>query len=216
MLTTDRFNMKAERAIAYIDGFNLYFGLKDSGWSCYYWLDLKHLCQCFTNDPKHPRNLISVKYFTSRVTGPPDKRKRQSTYLEALNAIGGIKPYYGKYQPTPFTCKQCGFVSEEPEEKMTDVQLATELVSDAYQNNYETAFIISGDRDLVPAVESVVRKPLNKHAIVIFPPKRTNTDLMGVATAYLHITENELKKCLLPPEIKKIGGYALKCPDSWH
>ena len=31
------------RVISYIDGFNLYFGLKDKGWKRYYWLDLAAL-----------------------------------------------------------------------------------------------------------------------------------------------------------------------------
>jgi len=34
-----------ERAIAYIDGFNLYYGLKEKHWRYYYWVDLKLLCQ---------------------------------------------------------------------------------------------------------------------------------------------------------------------------
>jgi uncharacterized LabA/DUF88 family protein len=208
--------MNAERVIAYIDGFNLYFGLREKGWACYYWLNLKQLCQNFTNDPRHPRNLILVKYFTSRITDPPDKRKRQSTYLEALNTIAGIQPYYGIYQPTAIKCEQCGYVNYKPEEKMTDVQLSTELVSDAYKNKYDTAIIISGDRDLVPAIETIRSNPPNKRVIVIFPPMRTNKDLMGVANAYLHITEKELEKSLLPPAITKTGGYVLNCPSEWH
>ena len=32
-----------ERVNAYIDGFNLYFGLKSKGWRRYYWLDLRAL-----------------------------------------------------------------------------------------------------------------------------------------------------------------------------
>lgn len=31
------------RVIAYIDGFNLYFGLKSKGFKKYYWLDLSAL-----------------------------------------------------------------------------------------------------------------------------------------------------------------------------
>ncbi len=208
--------MKAERVIAYIDGFNLYFGLKDKKWSCYYWLNLKLLCHSFTNKPGRPQRLLLVKYFTSRITGPPDKKKRQSTYLEALNTIEEIQLFCGIYQPTPFVCKKCGHKNEEPEEKMTDVQLATALVSDAYQNNYDTAFVVSGDRDLVPAIEIIKSKPLYKRAVVIFPPMRTNADLMGVASAYLHITEAELKKSLLPFEITKPGGYVLRRPMEWQ
>ena len=29
-----------QRVAVYIDGFNLYYGLKSKGWSRYYWLDL--------------------------------------------------------------------------------------------------------------------------------------------------------------------------------
>lgn len=31
---------KKERVIAYVDGFNLYFGMKDAGFEAYKWLDL--------------------------------------------------------------------------------------------------------------------------------------------------------------------------------
>ncbi|MCX5994049.1 MAG: NYN domain-containing protein [Chloroflexi bacterium] len=205
--------MKAERVIAYIDGFNLYFGLKEKGWRRYYWLNVKSLCQSLLKSPQH---LVNVKYFTSRITSPPDKRKRQSTFLEVLNTIEGIELYFGKYQVTPYICEQCGHPNDIPEEKMTDVQIATELVSDAYQNKYDTAFIISADRDLVPSIEKIRSKPLDKRAVIVFPPMRTNDDLRGVANAYIHITESELKKSLLPPEITKIGGYVLKCPIEWQ
>jgi hypothetical protein len=33
--------MSNKRVIAYIDGFNLYFGLRDSGYRRYYWLDIE-------------------------------------------------------------------------------------------------------------------------------------------------------------------------------
>jgi hypothetical protein len=38
-----------QRVIAYIDGFNLYYGLKDKGWRRYYWLNLNSLS---TSNPK--------------------------------------------------------------------------------------------------------------------------------------------------------------------
>ena len=34
-----------ERIIAYIDGFNLYFGLRAKGWKRYYWLNLRAMCE---------------------------------------------------------------------------------------------------------------------------------------------------------------------------
>ncbi len=34
-----------QRVTAYVDGFNLYFGLKDSSFKRYYWLDVSALAQ---------------------------------------------------------------------------------------------------------------------------------------------------------------------------
>jgi len=69
------------RVIAYIDGFNLYFGLKSAGWKRFYWLNLQAMAQ---NLLKPQQELVFTKYFTSRVSYPPDKERRQSTFIEAL------------------------------------------------------------------------------------------------------------------------------------
>ena len=205
--------MKSKRIIAYVDGFNLYFGLKEKGWSRYYWLNIYVLCR---NLLKPPQQLILVTYFTSRIPGPPDKKKRQSAFLDALGTVPGIKSYYGKYQTTPVPCENCGHSNGFPEEKMTDVQISSEMVSDAHLGNYDTALLITGDRDLVPAIERVRSDFPNKRVLVAFPPLRTNTDLKVVASAYIHVTENVLERSLFPPQIPIIGGYILECPPSWH
>lgn len=205
--------MKTERVIAYIDGFNLYFGLKERGWRYYYWLNVRSLCQHLL---RPPQQLMMVKYFTSRINSPEDKRKRQSTFIDALNTISGIKLFYGKYQLTPVTCEHCQYKNEIPEEKMTDVQISTEMVSDAFEDVFDTAFLLSADRDLVPAIEKVRSKFSNKRVIVVFPPMRTNSDLRGVANGVMHITEEKLKVSLLPEEIPTAGSYVLRRPNEWH
>lgn len=205
--------MKSERVIAYVDGFNLYFGLKEKGWRCYYWLDIQSLCRKLLRPEQH---LVIVKYFTSRIKkASPEKRKRQSTYIEALNSTAGLKPYYGKYHLNPYKCKNCDFIDEIPEEKMTDVQLGVEVVSDAYQDKYDTAFIITGDIDLVPSIEKVRAEFSNKRVIVVFPPMRATDELRAVASGYLHIDESLLKRSQLPDEIVKAGGYVLRRPTAW-
>src|SRR5689334_21698093 len=83
------------RAIAYIDGFNLYFGLRESGWQRYYWLDVQSLSASLLPAES---DLIGTKFFTTRVADPPDKRKRQSDYLEALQTSTKCELFFGKYQ----------------------------------------------------------------------------------------------------------------------
>ncbi len=49
-----------QRVFVYIDGFNLYFGLKSKGWKRYYWLNLARLAE---NLLKPSQNLAMIRYF---------------------------------------------------------------------------------------------------------------------------------------------------------
>ena len=80
-------NQKKERVIVYIDGFNLYFGLLEAGFVNCKWLNLNKLAH---NLLQPNQEIIEIKYFTSRVSNNPDKQKRQSTYIEALESVGEI------------------------------------------------------------------------------------------------------------------------------
>ena len=51
------------RVTAYIDGLNLYYGLRDKGWRRYYWLDVRRLIE---NLLKPGQALGEVHYFTTR------------------------------------------------------------------------------------------------------------------------------------------------------
>ena len=58
-----------KRTIAYIDGFNLYYGLLRRE-PAYKWLDLWKLAEALVS----PLNqIVAVKYFTSRVNYDPKK-----------------------------------------------------------------------------------------------------------------------------------------------
>jgi hypothetical protein len=63
-----------KRVITYIDGFNLYYGLKEKGWKRYYWLDIRKLSESLL---KPWQELNEVKYFTARISAgeknTPDK-----------------------------------------------------------------------------------------------------------------------------------------------
>jgi uncharacterized LabA/DUF88 family protein len=130
------------RVIIYIDGFNLYFGLKSQGWERFLWLDVaalsRHLLQ-------PDQTLIKTKYFTSRIKSPPDKVKRQSTYLDALESLPDVSIFYGHYLINPHTCYNCGSTYNIASEKMTDVNIAVEMLEDAFRDNFDTAILISAD-----------------------------------------------------------------------
>ena len=205
-------NSKPQRVIIYIDGFNLYFGLKSKKWKSYYWLDIHKLAE---NILVGNQTLVCVKYFTSRISFPPEKVKRQGTYIEALETLPLVKIFYGNYQSNKSICRRCGNVSMIPSEKMTDVNIAVELLSDAYEDKYDKAILISADSDLTAPIKTVHRLFSNKKVVVTFPPDRHSFVLKEVAAASFTLGRKKIADSLFPDEVKKRNGYILKRPERW-
>ncbi len=202
-----------KKVITYIDGFNLYFGLKDKYGRKYYWLDLYKLsCRLL----KKGQELISVKYFTSRIENPEDKRKRQNKYLEALKAKDNIQIYFGKYHTNHIKCPKCQSIINLPSEKETDVNIAVEILTDAVNDNYDTALIISGDSDLVPAIRRAKELFPTKRFISVFPPKRSSFELRYISDGYFTISENNIRNSQLEHSFLIKDGLLITKPNEWN
>ena len=201
-----------ERVIAYIDGFNLYFGLKSAGWKKFYWLDLQTMVQ---NLLKPHQDLVFTKYFTSRVSYPPEKERRQSTFIEALETLDEFRIFYGHYQANPQRCRGCGKKVMVPNEKMTDVNIAVEMMSDAYQDLFDTALLVSADSDLTAAVLAIKNLFPKKRVIVAFPPQRHSAQLQRLAHGFLQIGRANLAKSVFPDVVQKADGFVLHRPAEW-
>jgi hypothetical protein len=201
------------RVVAYVDGFNLYFGLKQKGWRRYYWLDIQLLAQQL---PKFNQQLQCTKYFTARIGGPPDKQGRQARFIEALETLPGVHLFFGKYQINARTCPRCGFSDSVPNEKMTDVNIAVELFRDAVADLYDIALLISADGDLAPVVRAVRESFADKRVVVAFPPARHSTELQEAAHACLTIGRGVIARSQLPETVLKPDGYALRRPGGWQ
>jgi uncharacterized LabA/DUF88 family protein len=202
-----------ERLIAYIDGFNLYFGLRSRGWERFYWLNLQNLIQ---NLLLPDQTLVETKYFTAKIKSPPDKRKRQTTYLEALGTLTDFRIFYGHYLEAKIKCWNCDHTFTTYHEKMTDANIATELLTDAFQNRFDTALIVSADGDLVGPVKKVKQLFPGKRIVIVFPPKRHSVELRKIANACLHISRTILAKSMFPDRVPKPDGFVLKRPKQWR
>lgn len=202
---------KKERVVVYVDGFNLYFGMLDAGFDYCKWLNLNLLIKNLLN---HNQELVEVKYFTSRVSNNPEKQKRQNVYIEALESVG-VKIYYGNYQSDTIECKRCNNIWPKFNEKMTDVNIATQILIDAYQNKYDMAMLISGDSDLVPPIKAVHEIFKNKRVFVAFPPKRHNQSVALVARGSLTIGRKKLVESQFEEKVAKKDGYVLNKPSIW-
>jgi uncharacterized LabA/DUF88 family protein len=202
----------SERVIAYIDGFNLYFGLRAAGWKRFYWLNQQVLAQ---NLITAHQALTHTKYFTSRITRPADKERRQSQYLEALETLDDFQIYYGHYQSNLQRCRKCGNKLWVPNEKMTDVNIAVEMLSDAYQDTFDVALLISADSDLSAPVRAINTLFEQKRVVVAFPPQRFSAQLQSLAHAFIHIGRATIAKSVFPDRIQKGDGFVLSKPPEW-
>jgi hypothetical protein len=158
------------KANVYVDGFNLYYGLKyySKRGRQYKWLDLAAFCQRIL-----PRDTVDrIHYFTALVVPPPWDPlmgQRQQTYLRALQTLPSVSIHYGRFLQTyprmPLRYPPAGTPTTVEvikwEEKGSDVNLATVMLCEAFAGDYELAVIISNDSDLVMPIE-VVRKQLGR------------------------------------------------------
>lgn len=203
----------------YIDAFNLYYGALRG--TPYRWLDLAKLCQFML-----PKNeILQIKYFTALVKprpSNPSKPLRQQIYLRALRTLPKISVILGHYLSHEVMMPLADSPPEKPqyvkiiktEEKGSDVNLATHLLSDAYENVYDIAVIISNDSDLAEPIK-IVKDRLKKKVGVLNPHGRhPSQELLKHATFFKTIRRGVLPKCQFPTTLTDVHGIFHK-PELW-
>ncbi len=210
------------RTYIYIDGFNFYYGaVKDTP---YKWLDFKLL---FTRLLKPHHQILSIKYFTARVSGKldPDQPIRQKTFLRALEKhIPELSVYYGQFNSHPKalplaqpiktasgkTLKYAHVIKTE--EKGSDVNLAVQLLNDAWLDRYDCAIIVSNDGDLRESLR-IVREGLNKNIGLLTPWRYSPLATLRKYCLFVTpVRKRVLAACQLPDPIP---GTSLRKPSVW-
>jgi uncharacterized LabA/DUF88 family protein len=201
-----------KRLNVYVDGFNLYFGMVEAGLGNCKWLDIHSLA----NNIKGTSHILNdTKYFTSRINNNLEKQRRQNIYLDAL-ASTPISIEYGQFRSHSMQCSQCSHVWYDYKEKMTDVNIATSLIIDAFRNAYDVAFLVSGDSDLVPPISAIRTNFPQKEVWVVFPPKRDSNALKKVASNSFILGKGKLAQSQLPDTITSKYGVILNKPIEWR
>jgi hypothetical protein len=95
---------------------------------------------------RSPQTLEALKYFTTRVTHQAEKYERQDRYLRALDASGGLEIVHGVFEMRSVQCRECAAWYKRPQEKRTDVNIATHLVDDAFDGRLDIALMVCGRR----------------------------------------------------------------------
>lgn len=104
----------------------------------------------------------------------------------------------------------------QPEEKGSDVNLATHLVNDAHLNDYDCAVVLSNDSDLKEAIR-IAKDELGRNVGVINPHDKKKASHVLSTTASWHIREirpNLLARSQFPETLTDSDG-AFQRPPEW-
>ena len=165
-----------------------------------------------------------IRYFTSPMINSrddPTKAQRQQTYLRALQTVPGLTIHYGRHVPRT---KHRPLAHPPPsgprlveiadiEEKGSDVNLATYLLLDGFDDEYELAVVVSNDSDLELPIKKA-RTRLGKQVGVIDPSRRWSLQLHRAASWYRRLREGPLSASLFPDALLDNQGAITK-PSGW-
>jgi len=174
---------RTERVMIFIDGSNLYHCLKNFFRRTD--IDIGKLC----NRLLDKRRLVRIYYYNAKVglKEEPQRYRDQQAFFASVSAIPYSELRLGRlvYYNWPNT---------PPYEKGVDIQLATDMVTHSFKNNYDVAVLVASDTDYVGALQSV--KDNGKHVeVALFGKERTSYQLRMVADKVVTINARFLKGC---------------------
>jgi uncharacterized LabA/DUF88 family protein len=208
------------RSTIHVDGFNLYYGaLKGTKFK---WLNIEHLFRRIRQHDKIQR----IYYYTAQVDAP--QSADQEAYLAALSTRKLITIVEGRFKTREVRCrvKACNHggsrMFRSPEEKRTDVNIALQMLEDAYQDRADRIVLVSGDSDLVPVVEKIKEYHPKKKVILYVPaPARMHVRARAKelrAAVDKHSTlipSGHIKFSQFPDEVPDGEGGIIARPRDW-
>jgi uncharacterized LabA/DUF88 family protein len=174
-------------------------------------------------------DLVAVKYFTARIKGDYEKQDRQNAFLNAIQIhCPKLQVFEGRYLLRRIFCSQCRQSNERficpfcqhrnvyPEEKKSDVNIATQMLMDAHENRFDIAYLVSGDSDFVPPIKAICGMSPLKTVAVVFPPRQGRSKELRDASSFsFFMSMSGIKQSWLPDAIEKSDGTFITIPDEW-
>ena len=213
-----------ERVSFYVDGFNLYYGLKDmkkvdSDWRKFYWLDYVKFFQHFVGVNQ---TLQKVVYFAAPPPFDSQGIVRQRILFNANKLLNQSKfeLVMGQFYQKNITCKVCKSIFTVSEEKRTDVNIAVRIVGDCALDNVDTIVLVSADSDLVPPLQFIKKYFPDKQIRVYFPPSYFSVALNNfMNTCKKPVVRLERSKAKffksIMPDTVAAAGKTFTIPPHW-
>lgn len=209
------------RIACLIDGFNVYHSvcesIEEGASRRIKWLDLKALCQshlsAFNNKDAH---LTDLFYFTSLAVYRTDTTAvvRHKGYIKALQTTG-FQVIYGTFKDKTVRCEAtCRNEYIAHVEKQTDVNIALKILELFHLDQCDACLIVSGDGDLLNAVNTAKQLFNSKVVAVAFPFNRWNAELSRAAMVRIKLGIADYNAHILPDPITA-EGKTLHMPREW-
>jgi uncharacterized LabA/DUF88 family protein len=170
-------------------------------------------------------DIQEISYFTALVDDPPSEDQR--TYLAALGTRALIRIVEGKFKTREVLCRVRGCrhkgnrIFKAPEEKRTDVNIALCMLDDAYRDRADRLILVSGDSDLVPAVERVKERFPDKRLTLYVPaPTRVHVragarELRSAVDKHRTLPMAAIRQAQFPPVVVDDDGEKIAKPADW-
>jgi uncharacterized LabA/DUF88 family protein len=178
-----------EKVAIFIDGANMFHASSNLKIKINY----KKLIEILRKD----RWLLRAYFYTGVPTGNLPKEiyedyKKQKGFLNELQNLG-IKVKTIPLKKTPE-----GFI-----EKGIDILIATDMVSLAFRNAYDTAILVSGDSDYIPVIEEI--QSLGKRVENASFKRESSYNLRKVCDDFLELDKikDKFSTPLYPKPVKK-------------
>lgn len=150
-----------KKTIIYIDGQNIHHGLADALGLDSRYLNFRKFCEEKIACAEHGKQIVAIKYYSAKYPQERDpvKHSRDADFFKVLEEAQNIRVVEGKFRiPQDKTLP--------PVEKGVDVRLATDLIFDAFLSEYEVAYVLSADTDLVPAIRQIKGNAKFKNLVI--------------------------------------------------
>jgi len=174
---------KTDRIMVFIDGSNLYHSLKNFFKRTD--IDMGKLSRKLLDK----RRLIRIYYYNAKVgyKEEPQRYRDQQTFFTSVNAIPYCELRLGRlvYYNWP---------NSPPYEKGVDIQLATDMITHSFKNNYDVAVLVAGDNDFVGALQSVKDNGKNVE-VALFGKESSSRQLRMVADRVITLNSRFFKGC---------------------
>lgn len=201
------------RVGVYIDGFNAYHAIAALKESQLKWLDYWALSHSLARDGE----VVRVAFYTALSPWSQDKRARHSNYIAALRATG-VEVVESIFTRPRKWCQKHARFCRNYEEKQTDVAIATDILTDCFEDRVDKIMLVTADSDQIPLVSRVRRLFPDKIVVLAAPPGRLE-QARALGEACSGVTELKaklLRAHLLPEEVHKPNGkIAARIPPEY-